>query len=353
MTKQSLSTIVFFFLLVSISSTQMEAEIDSKAFKEIMDDFVEVHEAAGAAVDLGLVIANVKISLAASEKAYKEFINSFNLSSQNARGKVDSYIKSLNTALNEANNAVKNTWANQRAKGQKTIKEAGEGIKRVEGQLAAIHKQLSQIVIDYHNGVAESDNKLHVVKQLRDIIEDELLNPGSFVQIKKFNEKLNTLQSLIQKSGDTMYTPIIQTLISLASQGNFSDQKILRAILDNLKQLETSLNNYKKERETDMNVNLKNLKAQEENLNGQLNDYHKLEQRGVSDVHEANQNTELLNTEITNLTSEIARKRDEFKAIEHLANTENAMFKSGIQRIELMRKDVSEASNHVISLAAK
>jgi len=68
MTKQSLSTIVFFFLLVSISSTQMEAEIDSKAFQEIMDDFVEVHEAAGQQVDMGLVLSDVKITLQASQK---------------------------------------------------------------------------------------------------------------------------------------------------------------------------------------------------------------------------------------------------------------------------------------------
>jgi predicted nucleic acid-binding Zn-ribbon protein len=330
----------------------MEAEIDSKAFQEIMDDFVEVHKAAGQQVDVGLVLSDVKITLQASEKKYKEFLSSFLTSCDNAQGKVTSFVKRLTDARQEAQNQVSNQWAHQLAKGRSGIKEAQTAAASINKQLEAIRKQMAQIVIDYHQGVSETDSKLHVVKQLRDIIEDELINPGkSFIQVGRFQNKLKNLQGLIEKSGDTLYTPIIQTLVELASEQNFSDQKILQAILKNLQALQTSLQSFKKEKETAMNVTLQNLKKQEENLNGQLEDYHHLEQRYVSDVHEANQNTQLLSTEIANLSSEIKRKQDELTNVVHLCNTEKDLFKAGTQRLTLIRQDLNNAVNNVISLA--
>ena len=352
MTKHSILSIVFFFLLVAISSTRLEAEIDSKAFQEIMDDFVEVHTSAGAQVDVGMVLTDVKITLQASEKKYKEFLTTFLSSCNNAKAKVNSFVERLENARAEAQNQVSNTWAYQESKGRAGIKEAQTSAAKIRVSLTAIEKQMGQIVIDYHSGVTETDSKLNVVKQLRDIIEDELLNPGkSFIQIEKFNSKLANLQELIKKSGDSLYTPIIETLVQLASEQNFSDQKILQTILKNLRELETSLNAFKLERETAMNVTLKNLKAQEENLNGQLNDYHHLEQRYLSDVTEATQSTQILNTEITNLNNEITRKKDELTSVTHLCNTENEMFTSGTKRMELIRSDLTLAVENAMALS--
>ena len=352
MINYSLSTIIFFFLLVSISSTQMEAEIDSRAFQEIMDDFVEVHNAASQQVDVGLVLTDVKITLQASEKKYKEFLTTFLSSCNNAKAKVNAFVQRLENSKAEAQNQVSNNWAKQATKGRAGIAESQTNAAKVSKDLAAIDAQMSQIVIDYHTGVSETDSKLNVVKQLRDIIEDELTNPGqSFVQVKKFNQKLAGLEALIKRSGDSLYTPIIETLVQLASEQNFSDQKILSAIMKNLKELETSLNLFKVERENSMNVTLKNLKAQQENLNGQLEDYHHLEQRYFSDVSEATQSTQLLNTEITNLSAEITRKTDELRSVTHLCNTENEMFSAGTKRMELIRSDLSLAVEHVMTLS--
>jgi len=329
----------------------MEAEIDSKASQEIMEDFVEVHKAAGQEVDVGLTLANVNLNLQASAKKYKEFISSFVLTCNNAKAKVSGFVKSLENARDEAKNKVANTWTKQLAKARKGISEAQTNAKTTVTRLEAIHKEMEKTVMDYHVGVVETDNKLNVVKQLRDIIEDELVNPGkSFIQVGKFNEKLQNLQALVKKSGDSMYEPIIATLVSLASEQNFSNQKILAAILKNLKDLETSLTKFKAEKELSMNAGLKILKAQEENLTSQLEDYHHLEQRNVSDVAEANQNIDLLNSDITNLTSEITRKTEEFTAIQHLCDRENEMFKAGSQRIGLIKKDLKEAAQHAVDL---
>jgi hypothetical protein len=330
----------------------MEAEIDSKAFQEIMDDFVEVHKEASQQVDVGLVLTDVKVTLQASEKKYKEFLSSFLVSCNNAKAKVNGFVTRLTTARSEAQNQVANTWANQAKKGTAGVKEAQTNSAEVSKRLEAIQKQLSQVIIDFHEGVVETDSKLNVVKQLRDIIEDELINPGkSFIQVEKFNAKLKDLQALIKRSGDSLYTPIIATLVQLASEQNFSDQGILKAILKNLKELQDNLTKFRAEREASMNVTLKNLKAQEENLNSQLEDYHHLEQRYVSDVAEAHQNTQLLNTEITNLNTEIKRKQDEFESIVHLCNTEEEMFKTGTKRMELIRTDLDAAVKNAISLA--
>jgi len=213
---------------------------------------------------------------------------------------------------------------------------------------------MSKIILQYKAGVSESDSKLYVVKQLRDIIEDELLNPGkSFIQVNEFNSKLKDLQMLVKKSGDTLYTPIIATLVELASEQNFSDQKILKAILSNLKALEENINKFKAEKKTALKVTLKTLKAQEQNLVGQLQDYAHLEQRYVSDVTEANENTAVLTDTLLNLNNEIARKEDELRNIDHLCDTENKMFKDGVTRVDAVKKDVNNAINHVMNLHSK
>jgi len=213
---------------------------------------------------------------------------------------------------------------------------------------------MSKIILDYKAGVSESDSKLYVVKQLRDIIEDELLNPGkSFIQVDAFNSKLKDLQNLVKKSGDSLYTPIIETLVALASEQNFSDQKILKAILSNLKSLEQNITKFKAEKKTALKVTLKTLKAQEENLIGQLQDYAHLEQRYVSDVTEANQNTALLTETLSNLNNEIARKQDELRNIDHLCDTENKMFKDGVTRVDAVKKDVNSAISEVMNLHSK
>jgi len=330
----------------------MEAEIDSRAFEEIMDDFVEVHKAASEDVDIGVVLADVKITLQASAKKYKDFLSSFLLSCDTAKAKVQSFIKRLGDAKDEAANKVNNTWLVQLAKGRKGIKDSQSNTNTTVARLEKVGKQMAKIIIDYHSGVTETDAKLSVVKQLRDIIEDELLNSAgkSFIQVEKFNAKLKDLQALIRKSGDTMYTPIIETLVQLASEQNFSDQKILQAILKNLKALEDNLRKFKAGQEYAMNATLSTLKAQEENLSGQLEDLLHLEQRYTSDVAEANQNIELLNTHITNFNSEIARKQDELKAVQHLCDTENEMFKAGQQRMDLIKKDLDAAAGHNLDL---
>ena len=352
MINQQLPTIIFFFLLVSTSSTITEAKIDSRAFQEIMDDFVQVHSAASAQIDLGLVLSDVKITLQAGEKRYKEFLSTFLSGCNNAKAKVNKFVTGLQNARAEAQNQISNTWASQTEKGRKGVTDAVASAAKVSKDIADIKANMAKIVIDYHSGVTETDMKLNVVKQLRDIIEDELINPGqSFVQIRKFNEKLAHLNELIKRSGDSLYTPIIATLVELASEQNFSDQKILSTILKNLKELENSLNAFRLERENAMNVTLKSMKAQEDNLAAQLTDYHHLEQRYASDVFEASQNTQLLNTEITNLNSEITRKQDELQSVTKLCDTENEMFTAGTQRMEMIKSDLTLAAENVISMS--
>jgi septal ring factor EnvC (AmiA/AmiB activator) len=334
---------------------QMEAEIDSRAFQEIVDDFVEVHKAASQDVDIGLLLSEVKITIQSGEKKHQELLTSFSMSCTNAKEKLNSFIKRLEDQRDEAKNQLANTWAKQLSKGRAGIAEATSGRNKTQAALASVTKQMTDIVIRYHAGVSETDSKLFVVKQLRDIIEDELINPAalpgkSFIQITKFTEKLKDLQELVKKSGDTMYTPIIETLVQLASQQNFSDQKLLNTILKNLKALEDNLRKFKKEKEHDLDVTLKNLKAQEENLTAQLQDYHHLEQRYMSDVAEANTNTELLTGQLLIIAGEIARKQDEIRSLGHLCDTENDFFKTSTSRLAAIKKNVVDATNIVMAL---
>ena len=71
-------TFYYLFFLVSIAScVGIETKIDSHEFREIIDDFVEIHKEASTGVDIGMILGGLKMNLDASQKEYKEFLNSF------------------------------------------------------------------------------------------------------------------------------------------------------------------------------------------------------------------------------------------------------------------------------------
>ena len=65
------STFFFFVFLISISiSMRTEARIDSREFQEIIDDFVEINKEATSEVDVGMLLAGLKITLDSSQNQY-------------------------------------------------------------------------------------------------------------------------------------------------------------------------------------------------------------------------------------------------------------------------------------------
>ena len=302
-------TFFFVFYLFSISiCTKVETKIDSHDFQEIIDDFVEINKEASSDIDISMLLSGLKVTLDSSQNQYSNFLDSFIVTCNNAKAKLANYVSSLNASAEESKNQA-NNW---KKSAENAFADSGKNdqmLKNTRDSLTTVLKETAQIIVEYHQGLSESDAQLKVIKQLNDIIEDELIKPSarSFVQLK-FHRKLKDLQELIEKSGNSHYSPIISALIGFASEENFSNQSILKQILLNIHKLKSNIEKFRAEKEGSMNNRMVLLKKQQENLESQIVDYQHLSERYVSIVTEAHQNMALLNREFTNLQSEIGRK---------------------------------------------
>jgi len=332
------------FMLLSIAiCTKIENKIDSREFQEIIDDFVEIHKIATSDIDISMLLTNIKLTLDANQKSYRSFLDGFIVTCNNAKFKLFNYVETLKGAADETKRSA-NNWKQSADKAYKDSAQNNKMLNQTKETLSKVLEDMAQIIVDYHKGVSESDAKLIVLKQLFDIIEDELLTPSgkSFVQLK-FHKSLESLQELVMRSHDTLYTPILSTLITLATEQNFSNQNVLKQILLNLRKLKMNIEKFKAEKEMAMNDQMRILKQEEENLESQIGDYQHLSERYVSIVVEAHQNMALLNRDFTNFQSEIARKNSELETVNHLCEEEDTMYKKGINRISLIKEGISEA----------
>jgi len=306
------STVTFLLLILTIAlSTKLESTLDSRAYQDIIEDLVEVYTEADAGADVALLLTQLKNGVSQCQKESDAFESGFARSCATVQARVVGYAKRLQRAIDSMVND-RNSWSSSATKARKDSTSNDASIKSTGAKIRDIGKQMGDTLIGYHREITEVDAKINVVKELRDIIEDELMNqsaPPRLIQLKKFNKKLAKLKALIEKSGDTLYTPIIATLVELASQQNFSDQGLLKNILARIADLEKAFAKFKTEREAYFNLTMKNLKEQEENLTSQIQDLVKLRHALLSTIAEASQAMEILSKDITNLTSEMARKK--------------------------------------------
>lgn len=337
-------TFYYLFFLVSFAScVGIETKIDSHEFREIIDDFVEIHKEASVGVDIGMVLGGLKMNLDASQKEYKQFLNSFIVSCNNAKAKLGNYIVTLRNSADE----TKNQALQWKKDSEKAFRESGKNelmLNQTKVSLQKVMQDMAQLIVEYHQGVSESESKLVVIKQLYNIIEDELIKPTgrSFVQLR-FHKKLDDLQQLLSKTGETFFTPIISTLVELASEQEFSNQHILKQILLNLRKLRSSIEKFKAEKESTMNSKMILLKQQQDNLESQISDYKRLSERYVSVITEAEHNMNLLNSDFSNIQTEVGRKTTELESLNKLCEEENTMYKRGINRIVEIKEGIKDA----------
>ena len=294
------TTLILLSLLLTIAhSTLIDTKIDSSEFQEIMEDFVEVHKEAEESQNIGQIITTIKTSMAQNEKKYESFINSFRLSCKNAESKLSKFIKRLNKQLNHLKHKV-NKSTNHAKDSNKQRQENSVNLSKAQKELENIKKQQIQLILDYHAGAAESDQRIIVVQDLENQIVDELANhefhdDASFIELKnKLNEKTNKLKTLIMKSGNSLEAKALISLVDLASEHNFSDQSILRKILKLLRKLKNKLVEYRKQKESDINFSLEGLKNSEANLQSQVDELVLLGQKYISNIKYISQNFALL-----------------------------------------------------------
>lgn len=339
------------FLLLSISySTKLDAIVSSKDFQDIVNDFVEIHNIVYDGANIDLVITSIKMTLEASQKSYGAFLGGFVMNCKSAQNRVANYIASLQSSAEDTEHEA-NTWKKQAKTAFDSAKQNQLYLFRTRTRLQEVLKEISNLVFEYHRAVAESNTKLHVLKQLSDIIEDELLSsPGeSFIQLNKFNGKINKIKGLIQKAGDSFFSPLLHTLVQSAIERKFSDQNVLKQIILTLHELTQKIDSYKRSKEQTMQSTLELLKKQESNLESQVLDYQHLNTKYSSMIKESNENLHIMSDDYRNMKSEITRKQSELRSLERLCDLEYKMYKSGIRRIIKIKQDLGIAVNHLFN----
>jgi phage shock protein A len=283
--------------------------------------------------DIGVMLANVKNTLEKGRKQHEEHFRTLSNHCATANSKIQASIVKLTQATTDSQNTL-NQWKSSIAQATKERKDATDNIKTAKGQLKAFQKRVDKLLLDYKVVAEEADQKLNVVKLLRDIITDELLNrsPGSFVQLSKFQQKLNELKGMLNNNNDSLYAPIVTVLLDLATEQNFSNQGVLKKILENLTSLNASLTNFRSKQEDGLKKEEKNLHGQMKNTMDRINAYSKMRAQATSKGLDANHYIKFYTHEITHFNAEKARKLEEQRMFGKLCDYEKNANKQDVKR---------------------
>ncbi len=142
-------------------------------------------------------------------------------------------------------------------KAKKRIKYAKKHAHRLRKKIAKSKKRLrkaakrhARSAFRFRKALTEAEGKLVVIKHVRNIVVDELLNgrapKPSLLQVNTITTKLQQLKTMVEKDDDVIFSTLVETLIQMASLKNLSDQRILRKFLRALAKLASKIRRWRK-----------------------------------------------------------------------------------------------------------
>jgi len=339
----------YFLLLISISFTTSATK---DKFASILQQFVELNDAMGVQKeDVGVIIAQVKNTLDAGSKQFTNFFRSIESHCTSASASLSSTLKGLDSNVNEAKTNL-NNWNKNVALALKDQKDAQAQISQGRVQLSGLDKRISKITMDYKVFVSEADKKSNVVKILRDIITDELYNktPGALVQVAKFQQKLSELKDLLNNNSDSLYSPMISVLLDLATEQNFSDQSVLKKILQNLNNLDAALKAFRLKQENSLTFEVSSIRRLIRNVKGRVRAYRRMRAQAVSKKIDASHYINFYTHEISHFIAEKGRKNAEHTMFKNLCAFERKVHSSGNQSFHSLKGTASTLFSNVQQL---
>jgi len=240
-------TFVFLTLLL-VSTYSIERKADS--FNTIVDGLVELNSMIKAPADTveGLV-AQMKDSTKLSHESFISFYAGVEHNCEEGQR----FIKDFSAKL--AGDILANEVSVENAK-KAIVKANADAAKYTEqiavtrGSITESHKRHEEEVAKFRGSITEAENKLIVIRYIRNIIEDELLNaetPATLLQVNTISEKLAELKGLLEKSKDAMFGAVVTSLLSTVSEQNLNDQTTLRKILGGLDKIKANFEQFKKD----------------------------------------------------------------------------------------------------------
>jgi len=209
-------------------------------FDQIIDELVELNKAINTpAAQIGRTVSQIRSAARDAATAFSAFYSKVKgncaagnkyLSSFSAKLKGD--LVNANAGINSATRRVKST-ATTAASLSKQVAMAKEGLEKS-------HERQAKAGRTFRQHLLEAEGKMTVIKHVRNIVVDELLNgkaPASLIQVNTITSKLQELKSMVQASSDSMFTTVVSSLLEMVTEKNLNDQKILRKFLGALKKL--------------------------------------------------------------------------------------------------------------------
>jgi hypothetical protein len=133
-------------------------------------------------------------------------------------------------------------------------------------KLKDTQKFIEEALAEYNKYASESDEKLNAVKVVKDTIKDDLLNNSkpSFVQLQTqtVSKKVENLKTILNEMSarESIYSSMLTTLLTVAQNSDFSDQELLKKILDILSKLEENIREFKTKQTVQLKQNVDLLK---------------------------------------------------------------------------------------------
>jgi hypothetical protein len=315
-------------------------------YSNILNQFIELNNELGnPGEDVGVIISNVRNVINDEEKKTSAVYSAL---SQICTSIVASVTGAINHLGNDVTESTKNLneWNVALAASVKDIVKAENDIKTTTANLHTNRIAVSRALEDFKVIATETDQKLNVVKVLKDIITDELINHAhpahghSFIQLTKFTDKLNELKGMLNSENDSLYTPLVSVLLELASEQNFSDQGILKKILENINALENNLKAFRKNRDAGLNAELKTLRATSVNLAKIRTAYENMRAQSFSKRIDAQHYIHFYTNEIAHFNAEKNRKNEELHLVEKICGFEKKLQVQDSEGLARFKKDV-------------
>lgn len=246
---------VIFILFITLCSYALSkrASIDS-----ILLQMVQVNTAAGKdRSEVDVLVAKLNSALRDTFEANDARQNKMQSRCEDGEKMLTSYINKLEADYKGL--VYKQIEeAKKQAKAEEDENTYTKEVEATKSQILGNEQKIEDEMKQYTKIGAEAEQKVVAIKGVKDIITDELLvtsNSKSFVQLKTstFARKVNDLKIVLAgiTARESMYSPMITTLLTLAQNRNFSDQELIKKILQILSKLEENLRDFRKRQENE------------------------------------------------------------------------------------------------------
>jgi len=258
-------------------------------------------------------IAPIQQALEDTAAKFSDFYNAQATSCNSGKSQMSDFIGKLQNDK-VAIGAEENKYHTEFESRGAALESEQSSLRAYQAELHEIEEEIKKEIENLRIYGIEAEEKLVLLKYLRDIIIDELMKEPaaqSFIQLKVFNDKMRQLKVLLEKSHDSKYAPLVTSLLTVLETRGFSDQGILQNILNVLSKLQENLLAFREKQESNGKQNIENIKERGKNkvIDIKQTAHHIAESRSI--VANAEHQIRRLGKEQELLDHEIQRKNHE------------------------------------------